>query len=70
VLRLEDCAMERALAEGLSNTRANSMLAFVIRHHYARYVDARFVRPGHWLYEEIREEVLRELGLEEESEEE
>ena len=58
VLRLEDCAMERALAEGLSNTRANSMLAFVIRHQYARYVDARFVKPGHWLYEQIRAKVL------------
>jgi len=58
VMRLEDCAMERALAEGLSNPRPNSMLAFVIRHRHAQYVDARFVRPGHWLYERIRAEVL------------
>jgi hypothetical protein len=70
VLRLEDCAMERALAEGLSNTRANSMLAFVIRHQYARYVDARFVRPGHWLYEQVRAEVLEEMGIEQEEDEE
>ena len=60
VLRLEDCAMERALAEGLSNTRANSMLAFVIRHRRAQFVDAREVVPGHWLYEKIRVDVLEE----------
>lgn len=70
VLRLEDCAMERALAEGLSNTRANSMLAFVIRHQYARYVDARYVKPGHWLYEQVRAEVLAEMGIAAEEEEE
>jgi hypothetical protein len=63
-LRLEDCAMERALAQGLSNLRANSMLAFVIRHRHAQYVYARFVGPGHWLYESIRERVLDELELE------
>jgi hypothetical protein len=68
VMRLEDCAMERALAEGLSNLRANSMLAFVIRHRHARYVDARFVKRGHWLYEDIRAEVLEEMGIEQEEE--
>ena len=62
VLRLEDCAIERALAEGLSNPRANSMLAFVIRHRRAQYVDAREVVPGHWLYEKIRVDVLEEYG--------
>lgn len=70
VMRLEDCAMERALAEGLSNTRANSMLAFVIRHRHAQYVDARCVKPGHWLYEKIRVDVLEEMGVEEEEWEE
>lgn len=65
VLRLEDCAMERALAEGFSNTRVNSMLAFVIRHHHARYVDARYVKPGHWLYERIRCEITGEWGEDE-----
>lgn len=58
VLRVEDCAIERALAEGYSNPRTNSMLAFIIRHRHARYVDAREVIPGHWLYEQIRDEVL------------
>jgi len=62
--RLEDCAMERAIAEGLTNLRANSMLAFVIRHRHAQYVDVRLVKPGHWLYECIRREVLGEMGLE------
>ena len=60
VMRLEDCAIERALAEGLSNPRVNSMLAFVIRHHHAQYVDARYVKPGHWLYEKIRVDVLED----------
>jgi hypothetical protein len=58
VARIEDCATERALAEGLYNPRANSMLAFIIRHRQAQYVDARYVIPGHWLYERIRAEVL------------
>lgn len=60
VMRIEDCAIERALAEGYSNPRANSMLAFIIRHRHAQYVDARYVVPGHWLYERIRAEVLGE----------
>ncbi len=64
VLRIEDCAIERALAEGLSNSRANSMLAFIIRHRHAEYVDARMVVPGHWLYEKIRVDVLEEHGVE------
>ncbi|OBV12269.1 hypothetical protein [Erythrobacter dokdonensis] len=70
VLRLEDCAIERALSEGLANPRVNSMLAFVIRHRHAQYIDAREVISGHWLYETIRAEVLREVGLEYEEEEE
>lgn len=60
--RIEDCATERALAEGLSNPRANSMLALIIRHRYAQYIDARYVIPGHWLYESIRAQVLAEMG--------
>ncbi|MCR9195905.1 hypothetical protein [Erythrobacter sanguineus] len=66
VLRLEDCAIERALAEGFSNPRVNSMLAFVIRHRHAQYVDARDVGPGHWLYEQIRADVLSEAGYSDE----
>ena len=58
VARIEDCATERALAEGLSNPRANLMLAFIIRQRHAQYVDGRYVIPGHWLYERIRAEVL------------
>lgn len=62
VLRLEDCAMERAIAEGLSNPRANSMLAFVLTWRSLRMVPESHVVPGHWLYERIRREVLAELS--------
>jgi hypothetical protein len=58
VMRLEDCAMERAIAEGLSNPRANSMLCWVLQHRGRHMVNSRLVRPGHWLYERIREELL------------
>jgi hypothetical protein len=61
-LRLEDCAMERAIGEGLHNRRANSMLSFVIRHRSHHMVDARCVTPGHWLYERIRYELTGEWG--------
>jgi hypothetical protein len=61
VLRLEDCAMERALAEGLSNPRANSMLCWVLQHRNDHMVDSRLVKPGHWLYEKIRVDVLEEM---------
>ncbi|MET4131187.1 hypothetical protein ABIE62_000295 [Porphyrobacter sp. MBR-155] len=60
VLRLEDCAIERALAEGLSNLRANSMLAWVLQYRGFMRVEAHDVIPGHWLYESIKEKVLRE----------
>ena len=60
VLRLEDCAIERALAEGFSNPRANSMLAWVLNYRGFMRVEARDVVPGHWLYEQIKERVLRE----------
>lgn len=66
VLRLEDCAMERALAEGLSNPRANSMLCWVLQHRNDHMVDSRLVKPGHWLYEKIRVDVLEALEAEEE----
>ncbi len=66
ILRLEDCAIERAMAEGLSNPRANSMIAFVLRWRSLRMVPEGHVVPGHWLYERIRREVLaeREAGRE------
>ncbi len=65
-MRLEDCAMERAINAGLSNLRANSMLSFVIRHRSPHMVDARMVKPGHWLYDRIRYELLGDEGEEEE----
>ena len=68
VMRLEDCAIERALAEGASSPRANSMLCFVIRHRSPHMVDARQVKPGHWLYDRIRYELTGDWGEEEEEE--
>ncbi|MBV7266701.1 hypothetical protein [Erythrobacter ani] len=64
VLRLEDCAIERAMAEGLYNTRANSMLAFVLSYRGRYRVDMREIVPGHPLYEDIREEVLEDAQAE------
>lgn len=60
VLRLEDCAIERALAQGFSNPRANSMLAWVLQYRGSMRVEASAVVPGHWLYEDIRAQVLSE----------
>ena len=58
VMRLQDCAMEQAIAEGMSNPRTNSMLCWVLQHRNAHMVDARQVKPGHWLYDRIRRELL------------
>ncbi len=66
VMRLEDCAMERALAEAASSPRANSMLCWVLQHRGRHMVDARQVKPGHWLYERIRYELTGEWGEDEE----
>jgi hypothetical protein len=60
VLRLEDCATERALAEGYSNPRANSMLAWLLTYRGILRVEASAVVPGHWLYESIKAQVLQE----------
>lgn len=70
VLRLEDCAIERALAQGRHDPSANGMLCWVLQHRNAHMVDSRLVRPGHWLYARIRGEVLAELGLEDPYEDE
>lgn len=66
-LRLEDCAIERALAEGLLNPRGNAMLCWVLRHRSQHMVDSRLVKPGHWLYERIRYEITGEWDDEEEA---
>ncbi len=68
VMRLEDCAMERAIAEGMANPRANSMLCWVLQHRNAHMVDARLVKPGHWLYERIRHDLTGSWGEEDEEE--
>jgi hypothetical protein len=61
IKRLEDCAIERALAQELSNPRANSMLCFVLQYHARHRIDVRDLVPGHLTYERIRAEVLAEL---------
>jgi hypothetical protein len=66
VMRLQDCAMEQALAEGMSNPRTNSMLCWVLQHRNAHMIDARMVAPGHWLYDRIRYELTGDWGEEEE----
>ncbi len=65
-LRLEDCAMERAIHQGAHNPRANSMICWVIQHRSQHMVDARKVHPGHWLYERIRHDITGEWGDEDE----
>ncbi|MCZ8136288.1 MAG: hypothetical protein O9266_08285 [Porphyrobacter sp.] len=60
VLRLEDCALERALSDAPYNPHANSMLCFVLRYRGQYRVDARDLVPGHPIYEWIREDVLEE----------
>ena len=67
VMRLEDCAMERALHEGAHNPRANSMLCYVISRRNHFMVDSRQVKPGHWLYDRIRYELTGEWDDEEDS---
>lgn len=61
-LRLEDCAMERALHQGAHDPHANGMLCWVLQHRNAHMVDSREVQPGHWLYERIRYEITGEWG--------
>ena len=56
-LRLEDCAMERAIHEGAHNPRANAMICWVLQHRGRHMVDARQVKRGHWLWERIHHEI-------------
>ena len=65
-LRLEDCAMERAIAEGLSNPRANSMICWVLQHRGQMMVDARLVKRGHWLWNRVHHEITGHWPEEEE----
>ena len=64
-MRLEDCAMERAMAEGLHNPRANSMICWVLQHRNAHMVDSRMVKRGHWLWEQIHHEITGHWSEEE-----
>ncbi|MBD2841411.1 hypothetical protein [Erythrobacter rubeus] len=64
VLRLEDCALERALAQSAFDPMANGMLCWVIQHRRADWVDVRNLEPGHPVYDYIAREVLEGLGRE------
>lgn len=65
-LRLEDCAMERTIHQGVHNPRANSMICWVIQHRSHHMVDARTVIPGNWLYKSIRYDLTGAWGDEDE----
>lgn len=64
VLRLEDCALERALRDGWDfdgwTGRGDGLLIYLLQHRSAFRIDERDIRPGHPVYERIREEVLEE----------
>ena len=62
VERLEDCALERALADVDLDRGANSMLCFVLQQRSRHRVDVRDIVPGHPVYESIKAEVLAEAG--------
>ena len=61
LLRLEDCAIEAALAS--NSDAANSMLAFVLSRRDRKdwLVDVRDLGPGHPVYEAVRADVLERL---------
>ncbi|MGX7951689.1 hypothetical protein ACWPM1_03900 [Tsuneonella sp. HG249] len=61
MLRLEDCALERALA-GAHGSDGDAMLCFVLRQRSRFRIDERDLVPGHPVYERIRGEVLAERG--------
>ncbi|MFN4039139.1 MAG: hypothetical protein ACK4IB_07370 [Erythrobacter sp.] len=65
-MRLEDCAMERAIHEGAHNPRANSMICFVIKHRSQYMIDCRHVTRGHWLWDSIHHEITGQWPDEEE----
>lgn len=60
--RIEDCALERAMAEDWDldgwKGRGDALLLYLMRLRTSWRVDEREVVPGHPLYERIRAEVL------------
>ena len=58
LMRVEDCATERALAH--NDPAANSMLCFVLSRRERHLVDIRDLEPGHPIYDRIAAEVLRD----------
>lgn len=57
-LRLEDCAMERAIAQGVHYPKANGMICWVLEHRSRFMIDWREVKRGHWLWDSIHNELL------------
>lgn len=61
-MRLEDCALERALREDWDfdgwTGRGDALLLYLLRHRSAFRIDERDIVPGHPVYERIRAEVL------------
>lgn len=68
-MRLEDCAMERAIHDGAHNPRANGMICFVIKHRSQYMIDSRHVTRGHWLWDSIHHEITGQWPDEEDEEE-
>lgn len=66
-LRLMDCAMERAIQDGVHNRSANGMICWVIQHRGRHMVDARKVKRGHWLWDRIHREITGRWPDEEET---
>jgi hypothetical protein len=76
VLRLEDCALERALNGGWSledgfdvdgwRGRGDALLIYLLQHRTRFRVDARDIVPGHPIYQHIRAEVLAGVTMERE----
>lgn len=61
-MRLEDCALERALREDWDfdgwTGRGDALLLYLLQHRSAFRIDERDIVPGHPVYERIRAEVL------------
>jgi len=66
--RLEDCAFERALAEGWDHAgwqgRSDALLICLLQRRGPFRIDERDLVPGHPVYERLRDEWIRENGAE------
>ena len=58
--RLEDCALERALAQGTWNPRGDALIMSVLAYRRRDWVDVTDLEPGHPVYDYIQREVEEE----------